>query len=64
MNPSNDNTIYCNEHFYVRETLKDVRKEQFRFKKDLFQIKFILLVVLINTFGLTETLMHLLGGLF
>lgn len=54
---------YCQEHFYVRETLKDVRKEQIRFKKDLFQIKFVLLVVLINTFGFSEIVMHLVGGL-
>lgn len=54
MNPSNDNAIYCNEHFYVRETLKDVRREQFRFKKDLFQIKLILMVLLVNAFGVTE----------
>ena len=54
---------YCQEHFYVRETLKDVRKEQFKFKKDMFQIKFVLLVVLINTFGFTETFFHLIGGL-
>lgn len=54
MNPSNDNTIYCNEHFYVRETLKDVRKEQFRFKKDMVQIKLILMVLLVNAFGVTD----------
>ena len=54
---------YCQEHFYVRETLKDVRKEQFRFKKDLFQIKFVLLVVLVNTFGITEIVFNLMGGL-
>ena len=54
---------FCEEHYYVRETLKDVRKEQFRFKKDMVQIKFILLVLLINTFGITETFFHLIGGL-
>ena len=54
---------YCQEHFYVRETLKDVRKEQIRFKKDLFQIKFVLLVVLINTFGFTEAFFNLVGGI-
>ena len=55
---------YCQEHFYVRETLKDVRKEQFRFKKDLFQIKLVLLVVLINTLGFSDVLFKLVGGLF
>ena len=55
---------FCTEHFYVRETLKDVRKEQFRFKKDLFQIKFVLLVVLINTFGLTDMFFKMIGGIF
>ena len=54
---------YCQEHFYVRETLKDVRKEQFRFKKDLLQIKFVLLVVLINTFGFTESFFNIVGGI-
>ena len=54
MNPSNDNAIYCNEHFYFRETLKDVRKEQFRFKKDMVQIKLILIVLLVNAFGVTD----------
>lgn len=63
MNPSNENTIYCNEHFYVRESLKDIRKEQFRFKKDMVQIKLILMVLLINTFGITETFFNLIGGL-
>ena len=57
------NPEYCQEHFYVRETLKDVRKEQFRFKKDLFQIKFVLLIVLINTFGFTEAFFNLVGGI-
>jgi len=54
---------FCKEHFYVRETLKDVRKEQFRFRKDMTQIKFILLVLLINTFGVTDAFFHLIGGL-
>jgi len=54
---------YCQEHFYVRETLKDVRKEQFRFKKDLLQIKLVLLVVLVNTFGFSEIVLNLMGGL-
>jgi hypothetical protein len=54
---------YCQEHFYVRETLKDVRKEQFKFRKDMNQIKFILIVLLINAFGVTETFFHLIGGL-
>jgi hypothetical protein len=54
---------FCKEHFYVRETLKDVRKEQFRFRKDMNQIKFILLVLLINTFGVTDAFFHLIGGL-
>ena len=58
MNPSNENAIYCNEHFYVRETLKDVRKEQFKFKKDMFQIKLILIVLLVNAFGITDALMR------
>lgn len=57
------NPEYCQEHFYVRETLKDVRKEQFRFKKDLLQIKFVLLVVLVNTLGFTEMVFSLMGGL-
>ncbi len=49
---------FCKEHFYVRETLKDVRKEQFRFKKDMLQIKLILMVLLVNTFGITEAVMR------
>ena len=49
---------FCKEHFYVRETLKDVRKEQFRFRKDMNQIKFILLVLLVNAFGVTDAVMR------
>ena len=50
-------TEYCQEHFYVRETLKDVRKEQFKFKRDMGQIKLILMVLLVNTFGITDFVM-------
>ena len=49
---------YCQEHFYVRETLKDVRKEQFKFKKDMIQIKLILMVLLVNTFGITDVIVR------
>jgi len=49
---------FCKDHFYVRETLKDLRKEQFRFRKDMTQIKFILLVLLVNTFGVTDVIMR------
>ena len=52
------NPEYCQEHFYVRETLKDVRKEQFKFKKDFLQIKLVLLVALVNTFGITDFIMR------
>lgn len=49
---------FCTEHFYVKETLKDVRKEQFRFRKDMTQIKFILIVLLVNAFGVTDAVMR------
>lgn len=42
---------YCNEHFYVRESIKDLRKDQIKIKKDIFQMKLVLLIILINTMG-------------
>lgn len=60
MSPIEENCNFCTEHFYVRETLKDVRKEQFRFRKDMFQIKLILMIVLINTLGFSEVVWGLL----
>lgn len=49
-------TPECKEHFYVRESLKDLRKEQYRIKRDFVQMKIILFIILVNTFGITNVL--------
>ena len=57
------NEITCPEHFYMKESLKDFRKDLYRTKKDIFQMKFMLLIILINTFGFSEIVFKLIGGL-